>query len=157
MTNPVVAVMGSGDIAFDVEMATRAELFDRLAAMLAHGSRPTRAEVVAGLSAREELGSTAVGYGIAIPHARMPQCAAPAAALVRLRTGIPFGAPDGKPVSLFLGLIVPQDANQQHLKLLATAAAMFSDRGVREGLRVARDPATAMELLAAWPGVRPPQ
>jgi PTS system nitrogen regulatory IIA component len=81
----------------------------------------------------------------------MPQCGAAGGVFVRTKFGIAFKAPDGKPVSVFLGLIVPKQANERHLKLLATAAAMFSDRAFRERLRSASDPAVVSELLNTWP------
>ena len=103
------------------------------------------------MQAREQLGSTGVGHGVAIPHARMSQCGAAAGVFVRTKDPIPFDAPDSKPVSVFLGLIVPNMANERHLQLLATAASMLSDRAFREKLRSCTDPAALRELLAAWP------
>jgi PTS system nitrogen regulatory IIA component len=147
--NPVGELLRVEDIALDVDVSTSTVL-ERLAPMLVRRSWPTQAEVLECLMEREALGSTAMGHGVAIPHARMARCEAEAAALIRTRGGIPFNAPDGKPVSLFLGLIVPKQANKQHLKLLATAAAMFSDRGFRTALRASPDAASAMKLLAAW-------
>jgi nitrogen PTS system EIIA component len=102
---------------------------------------------------REQLGSTGVGHGIAIPHARMSQCAAPAGAFVRTKFAIPFDAPDGKPVSVFLGLIVPNKATERHLQLLATAAAMLSDSPFRDKLKSCTDRKEVGALLAAWPDV----
>ena len=105
--------------------------------------------------AREQLGSTSVGHGVAIPHARMSQCVAAVAVFVRTKSAIPFDAPDGKPVSVFLGLIVPNKANERHLQLLATAAGMLSDRSFRDKLKTCTDPSAVRELLAAWPDTAP--
>jgi PTS system nitrogen regulatory IIA component len=149
--NPVGELLQLDDVALDLEVATGGALLQRIAAMLARRGRLAEAEVLSSLKAREELGSTALGHGIAIPHARMADCGAAAGALVRTKFGIPFNAPDGKPVSVFLGLIVPKQANERHLKLLATAAGMFSERSFRERVRACVDPAQALELLAAWP------
>jgi PTS system nitrogen regulatory IIA component len=139
------------DIALDVDVSSGTALLQRIAVLLARRSHLVEDEVLGSLKAREELGSTALGHGIAIPHARMAQCGAAAAALVRTRFAIPFNAPDGKPVSVFLGLIVPKQANERHLKLLATAAEMFSERGFREKLRASGEASQALELLAQWP------
>jgi PTS system nitrogen regulatory IIA component len=149
--NPVGELLSLEDIALDLEVPTADALLRRVAVMLARPGRLIEAEVLDSLRAREDLGSTAMGHGIAIPHARMPQCVAAAAALVRTRAGIAFNAPDGKPVSLFLGLIVPKQANERHLKLLATAAGMFSERSVRDRLHACADVKQALELLRAWP------
>ncbi len=107
--------------------------------------------ILESLTVREQMGSTGVGHGFAIPHARMSQCATATAALVRTKYAIPFDAPDGRPVSVFLGLIVPHKANEAHLQLLATAAGMFSDRGLRDQLRSGTDPNALRETIAAWP------
>jgi nitrogen PTS system EIIA component len=72
---------------------------------------------------------------------------------VRTRFAIPFDAPDGKPVSVFLGLIVPNTATERHLQLLATAAGMLDDRTFRDRLKTSTDPTAVKELLATWPDV----
>jgi len=139
------------DVRLDLDVANRAQLLEQVAAVLAvrHGLAKTL--VLESLTVREQLGSTGVGHGVAIPHARMSQCATPAAAFVRTKFAIPFDAPDGKPVSVFLGLIVPNKATERHLQLLATAASMLNDRTFRDKLKTATDPKTVRELLAAWP------
>jgi len=149
--NPVGELVGVDDVEIDLDVPGREALLDRIAAMLARRGRLHPTDVLESLTARERLGSTALGHGVAIPHARMPQCGAASAAFVRTKTGVAFDAPDGKPVSVFLGLIVPKQANDRHLKLLATAAAMFSDRAFREKLRASGDSAAVARLLAAWP------
>src|SRR5215469_10181785 len=149
--NPVGELLTVEDVVLDLDVPDKEALLGRVAAMLARQGRLVEAEVLESLSDREELGSTALGHGVAIPHARMPQCGAAGGVFVRTRFGIAFDAPDGKPVSVFLGLIVPKQANERHLKLLATAAAMFSDRAFREKLRSASDPVVVSELLDAWP------
>ena len=155
--NPVGELLSVDDIDLDLDLPDKGALLQRIAAMLARRHHLTEAEVLGSLTAREELGSTAVGHGVAIPHARMTQCSAAAGVFVRTRAGIPFDASDGKPVSLFLGLIVPNQPNERHLKLLATAAAMFSDRSFRDQIRACTDATALQELLAAWPNSSPSQ
>lgn len=139
------------DIHLEVDVANKAELLDRIAALLSVRHGMSKATVLESLTVREQLGSTGVGHGVAIPHARMNQCAAPAGTFVRTRFAIPFDAPDGKPVTVFIGIIVPGKANERHLQLLAAAAGMLSDRTFRETLKTSTDPARVRELLAAWP------
>jgi len=148
--NAVGELLQLEDIALDVDVPNSTALLQRIAAMLARRGHLIEAEVLESLKVREELGSTALGHGIAIPHARMARCGAAAGALVRTRFALPFNAPDGKPVSVFLGLIVPKQANERHLKLLATAAAMFSDRRFRERLWTSVQASQALELLTQW-------
>ncbi len=149
--NPVGELLRLGDIHLGVDVSDKARLLQRIASLLAQRLGLSDAEVLESLAAREQLGSTGLGHGVAIPHARMPQCYAVAGVFVRTKVAVPFDAPDHKPVSLFLALVVPRQATERHLKLLATAAAMFSDRVFRDKLRAGLDPVTVRELLTVWP------
>jgi PTS system nitrogen regulatory IIA component len=149
--NPLGELLTVDDVRLDVEASDRTQVLEQVAALLASRHGISKAAVLESLIAREQLGSTGVGHGVAIPHARMNQCAMAAGAFVRTKAAIPFDAPDGRPVSVFLGLIVPNKANQRHLQLLATAAGMFSDKGYREKLKASTDPEAAVRLLSAWP------
>jgi PTS system nitrogen regulatory IIA component len=149
--NPVGELLRIDDIQLDVDVPDKARLLQRIASLLARRLHLSDAEVLESLTAREQLGSTGLGHGVAIPHARMPQCNAVAGVFVRTKFAIPFDAPDRKPVSLFLALVVPKQATEHHLQLLATAATMFGDRGFRDRLGTCSDPSTIKELLEAWP------
>ena len=149
--NPVGELLGVEDIDLDLDATDRKTVLERIAALLARKRGLSESAVLAGLVAREQMGSTGLGQGIAIPHARMPQCAAEAGALIRTKFAVPFDAPDGKPVSIFLGLIVPQRATERHLQLLASAATMFGDRAFREKIKACPDASNLRELVAAWP------
>jgi nitrogen PTS system EIIA component len=148
--NPVGELLGLDDIQLDVDVPDKARLLQRIAALLARRLGLTDTDVLESLTVREQMGSTGLGHGVAIPHARMPQCDAVAGVFVRTKFAIPFDAPDRKPVSLFLALIVPKQATERHLRLLATAATMFNDRAFRDKLRMGPDPSAVRELLAAW-------
>ena len=91
------------------------------------------------LLARERLGSTALGDGVAIPHCRLAGCTQTIGLLLRLAEGIDFDAPDGQPVDLLFVLVVPQEATDEHLQLLGRVAALFNDPKVRADLRAAQD------------------
>ena len=149
--NPVGELLRIDDIRLDIDITSKSQLLEEVAALLAVRHGLSKALIADSLRVREQLGSTGVGHGFAIPHARMSQCATATAALVRTKFAIPFDAPDGRPVSVFLGLIVPHKANEAHLQLLATAAGMFSDRGLRDQLRTSNDPSALREIVAAWP------
>ena len=148
--NPVGELLRVEDIYLDLDVPDKARLLERLAALLARRHGLSNTQVLESLTAREQLGSTGLGHGVAIPHARMPQCYAAAGVFVRTKVAVPFDAPDRKPVSLFLGLIVPKQATERHLQLLATAAAMFSDRSFRDKLRTCPDPTAVRDFLAGW-------
>jgi len=149
--NPLGELLASDDVRLDVDVTTKEQVLRNIASLLAARHGISEAAILDGMHTRERLGSTGVGHGVAIPHARMTQCNAAAAVFVRTKTGVPFDAPDGKPVSVFLGLIVPNMANERHLQLLATAAGMLGDRSFRDKLRACTDPAAVKELLTAWP------
>jgi PTS system nitrogen regulatory IIA component len=149
--NHLGELLAPDDIRLDVDASTKEQVLRQVASLLAARQGISQGTILEGMTAREQLGSTGVGHGVAIPHARMTQCGTAAAVLVRTKVGIPFDAPDGRPVSVFLGLIVPNMANERHLQLLATAAGMLSDRAFRDKLRACTDPVAVRELLAAWP------
>jgi len=151
--NQLCELLSVDDIELDVDVPDKARLLQRMAALLSRRQGLSQAQVLESLTAREQLGSTGLGHGIAIPHARMPECGAAAGAFVRTKVALPFDAPDGKPVSLFLGLLVPKQATEHHMQLLSAAGMMFIDRNLRDQLRAAPDPATVRAVLAACPGV----
>jgi PTS system nitrogen regulatory IIA component len=101
------------------------------------------ASIARQLEAREKLGSTGLGLGIALPHARIPGLSSSHMVFIRLQQPIAFDAPDGKPVGKFLLLLVPENAGHDHLQALADAAKMFGHRPFREKLRIA---SSAQEL-----------
>jgi len=149
--NLIGELLAPGDIHLDLDVSTGSELLEKIAGMLAGRHGLSKANVLESLIAREQLGSTGLGHGVAIPHARMFQCDAATGVFVRTKTALPFEAPDGKPVSIFLAVIVPKQATQRHLQLLATAAEIFSDANFRGKLRTCADPGMLKELLIAWP------
>ncbi|RMR37860.1 PTS IIA-like nitrogen-regulatory protein PtsN [Pseudomonas syringae pv. coriandricola] len=94
--------------------------------------------VFTSLVAREKLGSTGFGNGIAIPHCRLPGCDEPVSAVIHLANPIDFDAIDGAPVDLLFVLLVPQAATDSHLELLRQIASMLDRADVRERLRSAK-------------------
>jgi len=105
-------------------------------------------EVFESLCARERLGSTGLGNGVAIPHGRVGGSAEIQAVFIRLAKPLPFDAVDGKPVDLLFALAVPERATSDHLKLLAQIAERFSDPGLLEQLRAAEDSSELIQLLS---------
>ncbi|SEE05202.1 MULTISPECIES: PTS IIA-like nitrogen regulatory protein PtsN [Pseudomonas] len=94
-------------------------------------------DVFEALIAREKLGSTGFGNGIAIPHCRLKGCTLPISALMHLDAPIDFDAIDGAPVDLLFVLLVPQAATDAHLELLRQIASMLDRKEVRDRLRSA--------------------
>jgi len=103
-------------------------------------------EVFSQLIAREKLGSTGLGQGIAIPHCRVDACPEPLGTLVTLEQAIDFDAPDDQPVDLLFALLVPGEAHQQHLDILANVARLFSQPDFCRQLRAAPNSQALFEL-----------
>jgi len=96
---------------------------------------------------RERLGSTCLDHGFALPHSRIACIDKPVAALITLKDGIDFNAPDKPPVDLVLGLLVPEESNDEHLKILASMARRFSDAQFRKDIRGISDPIKLYDYL----------
>ncbi len=106
--------------------------------------------VLSFLNAREELGSTGLGFGVAIPHGRIKGLQEPCAALFKLQRPIEFGAPDGQPVSLLIFLLVPEKATQEHLEILAAIAELLTNPQTRDQLQNQADPEKVRDLICHW-------
>jgi len=104
-------------------------------------------EVFESLCARERLGSTGLGHGVAIPHGRLGGSNNVQAVFVRLLKPVPFESADGKPVDLLFALVVPENCTGDHLKLLSQIAERFSDDELLDRIREANDNIEILELL----------
>ncbi|MDR9467342.1 PTS IIA-like nitrogen regulatory protein PtsN [Marinospirillum sp.] len=104
-------------------------------------------EVFSRLIAREKLGSTGIGEGVALPHCRISHCKEAIGTFIRLRDKIDFDAIDGQPVDLIFLLLVPEDANEAHLQTLANLAETFAQDDLRKALRKSDQPEKLYELL----------
>jgi nitrogen PTS system EIIA component len=145
--NTLARICSTEDILLDVKVQNRHQLFDHIAQHV-HQRLGLRAEqITKQLLEREKLGSTGLGEGVAIPHARVPGLRAAISLVVRPERSISFDAPDRKPVGEFILLLVPEHANQEHLQLLADAARLLCERAFREALRAAASPADVRRLL----------
>jgi len=105
-------------------------------------------EIFSRLIARERLGSTGIGEGVALPHCRSSQCTEAIGTFIRLRDKIDFDAIDGQPVDLIFLLLVPEEANEAHLQTLALLAERFSDEELRKELRKTDQPEQLYQLIS---------
>lgn len=148
--NQIADLLSASNIALDVEVPTKARLFEAAGALFAASASLDGAMVAASLTAREKLGSTGLGQSVAIPHGRIKGLKVARGAFLRLKQPVPFDAPDGKPVAQVFVLLVPEQATDLHLQLLSELAQMFSDRDFREKLGGASDAAALVALFRAW-------
>jgi PTS system nitrogen regulatory IIA component len=144
----IAELLSSGRVAVDVVVTSKKRALEEVAKCLALGATsaaPT--DILGSLAGREKLGSTALGHGVAIPHGRLPGINTSVGAFLRLKHPIEFESHDGRPVDLVFGLIVPQQATNEHLQHLAAVAEKFSDEAFCEQLRAAADSAAVYALF----------
>ncbi len=99
---------------------------------------------------REKIGNTGIGNGVALPHSRCIDTERAIIAIITLKDAIDYDSQDGQPVDIAFGLIVPQQATQEHLNLLAAIARIMSVAENKQQLAAASSPSQVMELLTTW-------
>lgn len=139
-------------IACNIDATSKKRAFEKISNMLTtNGASNIAAQVVCeSFIAREKLGSTSIGSGVAIPHGRIKNADKTVAAFIQLHDGIDYDAVDDQQVDLLFALIVPENAPDEHLKILAELAEMFSNDLIREKLRSAKDSNALFNLLRNW-------
>jgi nitrogen PTS system EIIA component len=133
-----------------LDVASRESLFEHVGRFCEQRFGLPAATVIAGLDARESLGSTALGQGVAVPHGRIKGLRRAITLYVRPTSPIPFDAPDGKPVADVVVLLVPESANTTHLHLLADVAQRFCDHDFRERLHACVDAQAVCRLFVGY-------
>ncbi|GLS28577.1 PTS system, nitrogen regulatory IIA component [Mesorhizobium albiziae] len=141
------AVFARDDIRLGVEALTKPNLLRHLARHAAERTSLPAATVLTALAAREKLGSTGLGDGIAIPHARLAGLQRPFGLAIRLKEPCDFEAMDGEPVDLVVLLLVPPTMNSEHLTILSRVARTLRDPVIASQLRRAPDRAAFLERL----------
>ena len=148
--NLISKLLPAQNVAPDLDVSSKKRVFEHAGLIFENNQNIARSQVFDSLFAREKLGSTGLGQGIAIPHGRIKGLKEAVGALIRMREPIPFDAPDGLPVSLIFVLLVPERATDLHLQILSELAQMFSDRVFREQLVVAASADAMHQLIAEW-------
>jgi nitrogen PTS system EIIA component len=134
----------------DLSFTSKKKLFEHAAELFAQARGLKSSDIFTSLFERERLGSTALGCGIAIPHGRIKGLQDASGAFYRLKSPLEFDAPDNLPVSLCFILLVPKDANEQHLQILGELAQLFGDEAMREKMLHVASPAELIALVSAW-------
>jgi PTS system nitrogen regulatory IIA component len=146
----VAKLLSPADVVPDLQVSSKKRLFEQVGLLFENQHAIARSVVFDSLFARERLGSTGLGQGVAIPHGRIKGLKEALGAFLRLAQPVPFESPDGQPVSLAFVLLVPEKATEKHLQILSELAQMFSDRALREAMLSAPDAAHLHELITAW-------
>lgn len=148
--NHIAQLLPETNIVLDVEATSKKRLFEQIGQLFEDHAQIARSVVFDSLFARERLGSTGLGQGIAIPHGRIKGLKHALGAFVRPLQPIPFDAPDGRPVEQVFVLLVPEQATEEHLQLLSELAQMFSEKTFREQVATASDAPGIHRLFSSW-------
>ncbi len=150
MTTNLSRIIPPENIALDLEIADKQQLFGKVAQLFEKQCALPASVISENLLEREKLASTGLGHGVAVPHGRIKGLKAPTAALVRLAEPLPFDSPDNKPVDLMIVLLIPDNVTQKHLEILSEIAEMFSDTDFRDAVTREKDPQAIHSMLMSW-------
>lgn len=138
-------------IACDVDAQSKKRALEHLSEIISHTEDTISSnDVFESLLARERLGGTGVGHGVAIPHGRLKDNSHTLGAFIKLQKGVDYDAADHQPVDLLFALLVPKESTDEHLQILAQLAKMFSNEDFRQKLRNAETSQTIHQLLSDW-------
>ncbi|WP_026686501.1 PTS IIA-like nitrogen regulatory protein PtsN [Azovibrio restrictus] len=147
--NLIAQLLPESHVLLGLEAGSKKRVFEQAGQLFETSCGISQTLVFDSLFAREKLGSTGLGQGIAIPHGRIKGLKQATGAFIRLAEAIAFDAPDGRPVAQLFVLLVPEQATEEHLQILSELATRFADRQFREKLATAPDAATVRQLFSA--------
>ncbi len=148
--NLISKLLAPANVITDLDASSKKRVFEQVGLLFENNHQIARSQVFDSLFAREKLGSTGLGQGVAIPHGRIKGLKEALGVLVRMKQPIPFDAPDGQAVSLIFVLLVPDRATDLHLQILSELAQMFSDKAFRERLLAAWGAPDLHQLVTQW-------
>ena len=148
--NRLASILPASQVLVGVEATSKKRAFEEAGLLFENLHGLSRALITDSLFARERLGSTGLGHGVAIPHGRIKGLKAPMAAVLQLAQPIGFDAPDEQPVGLLIFLLVPEAATQKHLEILSEIAELLSDANLRERIKSAASVDELHGLIANW-------
>lgn len=148
--NRLSAILPASQVLVSVDATSKKRAFEEAGLLFETLHGLNRALITDSLFARERLGSTGLGHGVAIPHGRIKGLKQPLAAVFQLASPIGFDAPDELPVQLMIFLLVPEAATQKHLEILSEIAELLSDSGLREQMKTSADAAALHKQITSW-------
>ncbi len=148
--NRLSAILPAEQVLVHVDATSKKRAFEEAGLLFETQHGLNRALITDSLFARERLGSTGLGHGVAIPHGRIKGLKQPLAAVFQLLNPIGFDAPDELPVTLMIFLLVPEAATQKHLEILSEIAELLSDSNLREQMKTSDQAAALHALIANW-------
>ncbi len=148
--NRLSAILPAAQVLVSVDATSKKRAFEEAGLLFESQHGLNRALITDSLFARERLGSTGLGHGVAIPHGRIKGLKQPLAAVFQLASPIGFDAPDEQPVQLMIFLLVPEAATQKHLEILSEIAELLSDSVLRERMKTTADADLLHGLITQW-------
>jgi len=148
--NRLASILPDTQVMVSVDATSKKRAFEEVGLLFENLHGIGRSVITDSLFARERLGSTGLGHGVAIPHGRIKGLKAPMAAVFQLAQPIGFDAPDEQPVALLIFLLVPEAATQKHLEILSEIAELLSDSALREKIKTSTSAAELHSLIATW-------
>ena len=155
--NRVSRLLPQAHVLLGLDVSSKKRLFEQIGLLFENSRQIPRSRVFDSLFEREKLGSTGLGFGVAIPHGRIKSIKEPVCAFVRTEAPVAFEAPDGQPVNLVFAMLVPEHATEAHLEILSELAQMFSESAMRDRLAAAPDAQAAHRLITEWSPYAPAQ
>ncbi|HZP13750.1 MAG TPA: PTS sugar transporter subunit IIA [Nevskiaceae bacterium] len=143
-------ILSADRVVAGAALGSKKKVLEELSRLLAGGTTLASGDIFNSLVGREKLGSTGLGHGVAIPHGRVAGVPQSVGAFMRLKHAIDYDAHDGQPVDLVFGLLVPQQATEEHLKHLAAIAEMFSNEQFCVKLRETADDKQLHKLITSY-------
>ena len=154
--NRLSAILPLEQVAVGLDASSKKRAFEEVGLLFEARHDLNRSLVTDSLFARERLGSTGLGHGVAIPHGRIKGLKQPMAAVFQLNAPIAFDAPDELPVNLLICLLVPEAATHKHLEILSEIAEILSDAELRERMKAATSAEALHQLVANWQSAHAP-
>ena len=148
--NRLAAILPVEQVLVGVDATSKKRAFEEAGLLFESLHGLSRALVTDSLFARERLGSTGLGHGVAIPHGRIKGLKAPMAAVFQLEQAIGFDAPDEHPVKLLIFLLVPEAATQKHLEILSEIAEILSNASTRDNMISSATASSLHNLINKW-------
>jgi nitrogen PTS system EIIA component len=148
--NRLSAILPAEQVLVAVDATSKKRAFEEAGLLFESLHGLNRALITDSLFARERLGSTGLGHGVAIPHGRIKGLKQPLAAVFQLANPIGFDAPDEQPVQLMIFLLVPEAATQKHLEILSEIAELLSDATLRDKMKASIQSVDLHQLIATW-------
>ncbi len=153
--NRLASILPAAQVLVNVDATSKKRAFEEAGLLFENLHGLSRAFITDSLFARERLGSTGLGHGVAIPHGRIKGLKSPMAALLQLASPIGFDAPDEQPVNLLIFLLVPEAATQKHLEILSEIAELLSDGPLRERIKSSASSQELHALIQGWQPAQP--